>query len=233
MTVRYCLFVFVLSIFCLSSKGQQGSLDPNKQVPLEEFSRILTPPLEVEGRASLYPEWQTAVVFLSQGRYTNNVALNYDPMNNHLLVFVDEKEYFLNPIAVDSIQIISRGQVLINPIILPKASFDQLLVRLHDGHNFSLFRHTKAEIAEEGSKTTSNTQLVYSDKKVKIIEEFRYFLLTKSSGEFGEFLSKKKELKKWQQGDQLLKYAESQKLNLRKEEDMASLFKHYEQLLDN
>ena len=124
MTVRYCLFILVLWGCCLQSKAQEV-LDPDKKVPLEELTRILTPLPEVEARATLYPDWQPAVVFLSQGRYTSNVELNYDPMNNHLLVLVDEKEYFLNPIAVDSIQVISRAQVLVNPIVLPEAPDDQ------------------------------------------------------------------------------------------------------------
>ena len=230
--IRYCLLLLVFTGFSLEFRAQQADLDPAKQVDTEEFAGILRTPEDVDGRAYMYPDWQSATVFLSQGRYVSELNLNYDLLNHELLVLLDDKEYSLNPIAIDSIQVTHTQQVLVNTIILPNAEIEQLLLRIYHGNHFSLYRYTSTTVLEEGSKTGTEISLVYTDKQAKISQDALYYLLTKSSGEFTEFQGKKKELKKFEMGDQLIDFVSKQGLNLQREADMQSFFEYYEQLLE-
>jgi len=235
MMVRCC---FVLMVFAglvteiKAQQAQQTKLNPEKIIATEEFSRILVPSVPVDDRALVYSNWQQGAVFLSQGRYASGITFNYDVLNHDLLVQVDDKQYSLNPIAIDSILVANSKDVLINPILLENVQMDVLLLRLHQGPNFSLFRHTLAEVVEKEPNTTSNTTLIYSEKDdTEVDRERLYFLLNKTSNEFSEFYGKKKELKKWQNGGQLIDFVNDSELNLRKETDLIKVVEYYEQLM--
>ena len=231
MMIRYCLLLIVLTGMFSGVRGQQHpEFDPRKAVPPEEFSRILVPPEEVEGQASLFQGWQRGTVFLSQGRFVSDVAFNYDMLHHRLLVLVEEKEYILNPIAVDSILISNSPQVLINPVILEGADMESLLLRVYDGAHLSLFRHTITTTVEEQEKTTSTTTLKYEYKKVPVELEKTYFLLNKTTSEFHEIQGKIKELKKWEHGEQLVDFVKNQQLDLKDESDLIKVVAFSNQL---
>jgi len=199
MIIRCCLFLTTIAgIFADAGAQQQGNLDSQKVIAPAEFFSILLPTEEVEGRANLFRDWQQGEVFLSQGRFASGITFNYDVLNHALLVLVDEKEFSLNPIAVDSILLAHSSQVLINPIILDGIGSELLLLRLYEGLHLSLFRNTLTKVMENNS-TTTTAELVYAHTKdVQIDQEQMYILIYKATNEFLELQGKKKELKKWE-----------------------------------
>ena len=57
-----------------------------------------------------------------------------------------------------------------------------------------------------------------------------YFLLNKATNEFRELQGKKKELKKWENGDQVVAFVKNQNLDLKNEADLIQVVQYYEQL---
>lgn len=230
--IRCCLFLMAIAgIFPDARAQQQPNLDSQNVIALADFLRILVPPAEVEGRANLFTDWQQGEVFLSQGRFASGITFNYDVLNHVLLVLVDEKEFSLNPIAVDSILMANSSQVLINPIILDGVGSDLLLLRVYEGLHLSLFRNTLAKVMDGDNTTTSTTELVYAhNSDIQIDQEQMYFLLNKATNEFRELQGKKKELKKWENGDQVVAFVKNQNLDLKNEADLIQVVQYYEQL---
>ena len=210
---------------------QQPNLDSQNVVAPAEFFRILVPPSEVEGRVNLFKDWQTGEVFLSQGRFASGITFNYDVLNNTLLVLMDEKKFSLNPIAVDSILMTNSSQVLINPIILDGVSSDLLLLRVYQGLHLSLFRNTLAKVMDGDYNTTATTELIYvQNSDIQIDQEQMYLLLNKATNKFRELQGKKKELKKWDNGSQVVAFVKNQNLDLKNEADLIQAVQYYEQL---
>ena len=230
--IRCCLFLMAIAgIFPDARAQQQPNLDSQNVIAPADFLRILVPPAEVEGRANLFTDWQQGEVFLSQGRFASGITFNYDVLNHALLVLVDEKEFSLNPIAVDSILMANSSQVLINPIILDGVGSDLLLLRVYEGLHLSLFRNTLAKVMDGDHNTTSTTELVYAhNSDIQIDQEQMYFLLNKATNEFRELQGKKKELKKWENGDQVVAFVKNQNLDLKNEADLIQVVQYYEQL---
>ncbi len=230
--IRCCLFLMAIAgIFPDARAQQQPNLDSQNVIAPADFLRILVPPAEVEGRANLFTDWQQGEVFLSQGRFASGITFNYDVLNHVLLVLVDEKEFSLNPIAVDSILMANSSQVLINPIILDGVGSDLLLLRVYEGLHLSLFRNTLAKVMDGDNNTTSTTELVYAhNSDIQIDQEQMYFLLNKATNEFRELQGKKKELKKWENGDQVVAFVKNQNLDLKNEADLIQVVQYYEQL---
>ena len=230
--MRCCLFLMAIAgIFPDARAQQQPNLDSQNVIAPADFLRILVRPAEVEGRANLFTDWQQGEVFLSQGRFASGITFNYDVLNHALLVLVDEKEFSLNPIAVDSILMANSSQVLINPIILDGVGSDLLLLRVYDGLHLSLFRNTLAEVMDVDNNTTSTTKFVYAhNSDIQIDQEQMYFLLNKATNEFRELQGKKKELKKWENGDQVVAFVKNQNLDLKNEADLIQVVQYYEQL---
>jgi hypothetical protein len=221
----------IAGIFPDARAQQQPNLDSQNVIAPADFLRILVPPAEVEGRANLFTDWQQGEVFLSQGRFASGITFNYDVLNHVLLVLVDEKEFSLNPIAVDSILMANSSQVLINPIILDGVGSDLLLLRVYEGLHLSLFRNTLAKVMDGDNNTTSTTELVYAhNSDIQIDQEQMYFLLNKATNEFRELQGKKKELKKWENGDQVVAFVKNQNLDLKNEADLIQVVQYYEQL---
>jgi len=231
MMIRCCLFLMVIAgIFPDTMAQQQPNLNSQNVIAPTEFLRLLVPPAEVEGRSKLFTDWKQGEVFLSKGRFASGITFNYDILNHTLLVLVDGKEYSLNPIAVDSILIANISQVLINPIILDGIGNDLLLLRVYEGLHLSLFRTTLAKVMDGDNTTTSITELEYDHIKIRIDQERIYFLLNKTTNEFRELQGKKKELKKWENGDQVVAFVKNQNLDLKKETDLIQVVQYYEQL---
>ena len=230
--IRCCLFLMAIAgIFPDARAQQQPNLDSQNVIAPADFLRILVRPAEVEGRANLFTDWQQGEVFLSQGRFASGITFNYDVLNHVLLVLVDEKEFSLNPIAVDSILMANSSQVLINPIILDGVGSDLLLLRVYEGLHLSLFRNTLAKVMDGDNNTTSTTELVYAhNSDIQIDQEQMYFLLNKATNEFRELQGKKKELKKWENGDQVVAFVKNQNLDLKNEADLIQVVQYYEQL---
>ena len=230
--IRCCLFLMAIAgIFPDARAQQQPNLDSQNVIAPADFLRILVRPAEVEGRANLFTDWQQGEVFLSQGRFASGITFNYDVLNHVLLVLVDEKEFSLNPIAVDSILMANSSQVLINPIILDGIDSDFLLLRVYEGLHLSLFRNTLAKVMDGDNNTTSTTELVYAhNSDIQIDQEQMYFLLNKATNEFRELQGKKKELKKWENGDQVVAFVKNQNLDLKNEADLIQVVQYYEQL---
>jgi len=221
----------IAGIFPDARAQQQPNLDSQNVIAPADFLRILVPPAEVEGRANLFTDWQQGEVFLSQGRFASGITFNYDVLNHVLLVLVDEKEFSLNPIAVDSILMANSSQVLINPIILDGVGSDLLLLRVYEGLHLSLFRNTLAKVMDGDNNTTATTELVYAhNSDIQIDQEQMYFLLNKATNEFRELQGKKKELKKWENGDQVVAFVKNQNLDLKNEADLIQVVQYYEQL---
>jgi hypothetical protein len=195
-----------------------------------EFIRLLVLPAEVEGNVNLFSEWQQGKVFLSQGRYASDITFNYDLLNHMIWVMIEGKEYSLNPVAVDSIFIANSSQVLVNPIILDGIDSDLLLLRVYDSQHLSLFRNTMAEVLEVEEKTTSTTELVYDYRDIQFDQEQIYLLLNKTNNEVRELKGRKKELKRWEHGDQVMAFVKNQNLDLKKEPDLIQVVQYYEQL---
>lgn len=229
MMIRCCLiFIFFTAIFAHSSAQQQSN--PNR-ITNDEFLRFLLPPAEVERRSNLFTNWQQGEVFVSQGKFASGITFNYDMLNHTLLVLVEGEVLTLNPIAVDSILIANSSYVLINPIILNGLSSDLLLLRVYNGPNLSLFSETLAEATERDIRTSAQTELVYVPRdNTQIDQDQTYFLLNKATNEFSEFQGKKKELKNWENGDQLLTYIKDQDLDLNNIADLIKAVQYYEQL---
>jgi hypothetical protein len=218
-------------IFAHASAQQQHNTDSSNLIAHDEFLRLLLPPAEVEGRANLFANWRQGAVFLSQGRFASGITFNYDMLNHTLLVLVDGEEFSLNPIAVDSILMANSSYVLVNPIILNGLDSELLLLRVYNGLHLSLFRKTLAEVTERDVKTSSSTELVYVRKDdIQIDQDQTYFLLNKATNEFSEFQGKKKELKNWENGDQLLTFVKDQDLDLKNEADLIQVVQYYERL---
>jgi hypothetical protein len=213
-----------------ASAQQQPDLDSTNVIAPAEFLRILVPPAEVEGRANLFPDWQQGEVFLSQGRFASDITFNYDVLNHVILVLVDEKELSLNPIAVDSIFVANSTQVLINPIILDGVGGDLLLLRVYNGPHLSLFRNTLAKVMGRDTNTSAITKFKYTHSDIQIDEEQMYFLLNKATNEFRELQGKKNELKKWENGGQLVAFIKNHNLDLKNEADLIQVVQYYEQL---
>jgi len=233
MMIRRCLFLMAIAGIFTGVRAQpQLNLDPNKVIAHDEFLRLLVIPAEVEGRANLFTDWRQGEVFLSQGRFASGITFNYDVLNHTLLVLVDGKEFSLNPIAVDSILMANSSQVLINPIILNGAGMDLLLLRVYDGLHLSLFRNTLAKVMERDVKTSSSTtvELVHDNVDIQIDQKQMYFLLNKTTNEFRELQGKKKELMKWENGDQVVNFVKDQNLDLKNEADLIQVVQYYEQL---
>jgi len=221
----------IAGIFPDARAQQQPNLDSQNVIAPADFLSILVPPAEVEGRANLFTDWQQGEVFLSQGRFASGITFNYDVLNHVLLVLVDEKEFSLNPIAVDSILMANSSQVLINPIILDGVGSDLLLLRVYEGLHLSLFRNTLAKVMDGDNNTTATTELVYAhNSDIQIDQEQMYILLNKATNEFRELQGKKKELKKWENGDQVVAFVKNQNLDLKNEADLIQVVQYYEQL---
>jgi len=221
----------IAGIFPDARAQQQPNLDSQNVIAPADFLRILVRPAEVEGRANLFTDWQQGEVFLSQGRFASGITFNYDVLNHVLLVLVDEKEFSLNPIAVDSILMANSSQVLINPIILDGVGSDLLLLRVYEGLHLSLFRNTLAKVMDGDNNTTATTELVYAhNSDIQIDQEQMYILLNKATNEFRELQGKKKELKKWENGDQVVAFVKNQNLDLKNEADLIQVVQYYEQL---
>ncbi len=211
---------------------QQPVLDSENVIAPADFMRILVPPDEVEGRAYLFDDWQQGEVFLSQGKYASGITFNYDVLNHALLVLVDKKEFSLNPIAVDSILMANRSQVLINPIILDGIDTDRLLLRVYEGIHVSLFRSTAAKKIAGDNNTTTSVKLKYvEDTDIQVNQEQTFILFDKSTKKLREIPEKKKELKKWENGDQLADFVKNQNLDLKIEADLILLVQYYQQLM--
>lgn len=231
--IRCCLFLLAIAgIFPDAMAQQQPDTDSSNVIAQDEFLRILRIPAEVKGRANLFTDWQQGEVFLSQGRFASGIMFNYDVLNNVLLVLIDEEEFSLNPIAVDSILIANNTQDLINPIILDGAGMDLLLIRVYDGLHLSLFRNTSAEVMVGDNNTTSKTELEYvHNNDIQINREQTYFLLNKATNEFRELQGNKKELKSWENGNQVAAFVKNQNLDLKNETDLIQVVQYYEQLI--
>ena len=57
-----------------------------------------------------------------------------------------------------------------------------------------------------------------------------YILLNKATNEFRELQGKKKELKKWENGDQVVAFVKNQNLDLKNEADLIQVVQYFEQL---
>ena len=110
-------------------------------------------------------------------------------------------------------------------------SSDLLLLRVYNGPHLSLLRKTLAELTERDVKTSSSTELVYVHRDdIQIDQDQTYFLLNKTTNESIEFQGKKKELKNWENGDQLLDFIKDQDLELKNEADLIQAVQYYEDL---
>lgn len=231
MMIRCCLVIMAFGgIFPAAMAQEQPTLDPRNVIAPADFMSILVPPEEVEGRANLFGNWQNGVVFLSQGRYASGITFNYDVLNHVLLVLVDEKEYTLNPIAVDSILMANSSQVLINPIILDGVDYELLLLRVYQGPHLRLLRSSLAEVMDRDNRTSAISEFKYSPDEIQIDQNQMYFLLNKDTNEVVEFQGKKKELKNWEKGDQAISFVKTQNLDLKKETDLIQLVQYIEQV---
>ena len=230
--IRCCIILFsIAGIFPNAIAQQQPNLNSQKVIAPTEFLRLLVDPAEVESRVNLFRDWQLGEVFLSQGRFASGITFNYDVLNNALLVLVEEKEFSLNPIAVDSIFIANNSQVLINPIIVDGLGGDLLLLRVYEGLHLSLFRNTLAKVMDRDTNTAAITKFEYSrDGDIQIDQEQMYFLLKKATNDIIEFQGKKKELKNWENGDQIAAFIKNQNLDLKIETDLIQVVQYYEQL---
>ena len=232
MMIRCCIFILIFAgIFTCTNAQQQPDLNPNNAIAPEEFLRFLTPPKKVEAEVNLFTRWQNGAVFLTQGRFASGVNFNYDVLNNTLMVLFDGEEFSLNPIAVDSILITNSSYVLVNPIVINNTDSDLLLLRFYNSSHSSLFSKTSAEVLEGDTKTSSTTELVYEAKNdIRIDQDRDYFILNKTTGEFNELQGKTKELKKWENGDQIVTFVKSQNLDLKKEAHLIQVVQYFEQL---
>ena len=232
---RYWFIIIALTGCFINAFAQQPSgIDAEKVIAPADFLSILVPPQEVEGRTVLFSDWQQGEVFLSQGRYASGITFNYDVLNDVLLVLVEEKEFSLNPIAVDSILIANSTQVLVNPIILDGVGGDVLLLRVYQGSHLSLFRSTLAKVLENREiNTAAIEKFKYVSENIEIDEQQTYFLQDRSTNEITEFEGKRKELKSWENGDQITSFVKSNELDLKKESDLIQVIQYYEQLFSN
>ena len=230
--IRYCLLLVTLAgVFLDTNAQEQFKVDSGMVIAPDDFFGLLVPPEEVEGRTKLFTDWQQGEVFLSQGKFVSDITFNYDVLNHILLVLVDEKEFSLNPIAVDSILIANSSKDLINPIILDGIDVDLLLLRVYNGQHISLFRNTLAKVVDRDINTAAIEKFEYSkNDDVQIDQEQVYFLLNKVTKEITEFQGKKKELKNWENGDQVMSFVKDQNLVLKNEADLIKVVQYYEQL---
>ena len=210
---------------------QQPGIDSLNVIPFDEFFRLLVPPEEVEGRVNLFADWQKGAVFLTQGKFASGIAYNYDVLNNVLLVLVEDKEFSLNPIAVDSILMANSAKVLINPIIINGIGSELLLLRVYDGPHLSLFHNTSAKVADRDINTSAIDTFTYEPKDdIEIDQDQMYSMLVKATDQVIEFHGKKKELKNWENGNQVLDFVKNQNLNLKNETDLIQVVQFYEQV---
>ncbi len=231
-TKKFCLLFTVCTGLIFNIYAQQlPDLDAEKIIPLENFTSILVPPEQVNGRTLLFPNWQIGHVFLSQGRFASGITFNYDVLNNVLLILVELNEYSLDPIAVDSILIFNRSEVLVNPIVF-NGSGDKLLLRIYQGPHLSLLSSTLARIMTGNTNTAAIQTLEYvSDNEITIDQNQIYLLVDLSTKEITEFQSRKKDLKGWKNGGELLSYIKSNDLDLKIESDLIEVIQYYEQLI--
>ena len=217
----------------LDMKAQQPNRDSTKVIGRSGFLSLLVTPDEVEGRLNLYSNWQEAEVFLSNGRFASDIIFNYDLMNNTILILVDQEEYALNPIAVDSILMEGRSEVLVNPIILEGLDGDMLLLRIFEGRYLSLFRTTSAKEVVDYEPTTVTRLVYHNNVEIEIDQKQKYLLLKKATNEYQELQGNKKDFKKWENGAEILDYVKDQELNLNYESGLIGAVDYYDQLLQD
>ncbi len=212
----------VLSVLC--SAQQPLNRDPQNIVDPTGFMRILTPPVKVEGSSMMFENWQSADVYLTNGKYGRTVGINYDIQNHLLPVMLNNKEYSLNPLSVDSLVLIDKGQTLVNTMLLKQLPGDAMILRLFDGAHVDLFK--KSLIAE--LKPNYNELLNVGSRNIRL-EKNEVHLITWGDSYY-ELSSKKKDLKALPHYEELSQYIKDENLSLKHEPDLIRLAQYLDQL---
>ncbi len=221
------LLITLLLFVVYNVHGQQIlNHDPQKIIDPAGLLKILTPPTEVEGSADMFDTWQHGDLYLSNSKVASGVIFNYDILNHMLSVLVEGKEYSLNPVAVDSIQLKSSAQTLVNSTVLKELTSDLLLLKLYESQYLILYRKTTVEVI----KPNYNELLNVGSRNFQIDQDYFYLLWEKVKGRFTELQGKKKELKEWDHGDQVITFVKNQHLDLKNETDLVQVVQYYEQL---
>lgn len=224
------LTYLVLCLACFGpwvcAQQQQLNRDPQNIVDPTGFMRVLAPPVEVEGSAFMFEDWETGDFYLTQGKYASEIIFNYDLLNHTLSVQMEGREYSLDPVAVDSIYIKQSRKTLVNPILFGDLSSDLMLLRIYDSPHLSLFRKTTVEVI----KPNYNELLDVGNRNFQIDQDFTYLVLEKQESKFVEIKGKRKELKSWEYGNKLNSFVKDQYLDLKSEPDLIRVLTYYEEL---
>jgi len=223
--VTSILFLVLVSAGTLWAQQQKLNRDPQYIVDPTAIMRILTPPPDVEGTALMYDDWQQAAVFLSNGKQGTVLDVNYDLLNNFVPVFYDQEEYSINGIAIDSLVIKQKNEVLVSGKVLKGFAGDQLLLRVYNGSDYALYRKTIVDVI----KPNYNELLNVGSRNFKIDKSYKYVLHAKSDQKYYDF-NNKKDLKVLPNYAQLTSFLKQSKVGMKLESDLVSIAEAYQQL---
>ena len=222
------LTLILLSVVLPASIFPQVPLnrDPQNIVDPTGIMKVLTPPIEVEGTTLMFDDWQLGTMYLAEGKIIPQMSFNYDILNHMFSVRIEKKEYSLNPLSVDSVQIPSTKQTLVNPLVLEAMSSDLMLLIIYRSSHLNLFRKTTVEVI----KPTYNELLNVGSRNFQVDKDRHYLLWDKDANQITELHGKKKELKSLENGEKVTSFVRNQHLDLKNESDLIEVIKYYEQL---
>jgi len=101
-----------------------------------------------------------------------------------------------------------------------------MLLKVYDSQHLSLYRKTLVEVI----KPNYNELLNVGSRNFQIDKDYFYLLWEKKKGQFTELQGRKKELKEWDHGDQVIAFVKNQHLDLKNKTDLVQVVQYYEQL---
>ena len=218
--------LLIMSVTQIQAQNVKLNRDPQYIVDPTGIMRVLAPPTEVEGSADMFEDWQEADVYLDQGESKAKLEINYDILNNVVAVKFQEKEYSLNPLAVDSMRLINRNQTLVNTRVLKGLQGDAMLLKVYEGPHVALYRKTLVEII----KPNYNELLNVGNRNYQIDQDTFHYLAEKADQKYHEMKGRKKDFKELPQTDQVETFIKKQHLNLKEEADLIEAVKYFEQV---
>lgn len=172
---------------------------------------------DVEGTPYLYESWVPATIYGYNDEKLENLSVNY---NTHTGSFEYKQDNYtlikLNSMEYNRVEVFNRSSrdVYKN---FPKLGDDQYLKLIVENKGYSVFRKEYSKIKEEELGFYNS-----GSSRSKFVRKIQYFIL--KDNELIEFKPKAKEISKILNNREVKKIIKSNKLKIKKEEDLVKLF---------